>query len=83
MQIYPESTPDDWLTLEMSRTGFSHLKLFYAVLICSQSFREVGLYWAGSIGHSMIVFIPGNIVGKSSLYYYIIKYWYQPVIARS
>jgi len=29
----------------------------------NQSFRNVGLYWAGSIGHSMVVLIPGSVIG--------------------
>jgi hypothetical protein len=33
------------------------------VCLCSYSARDVGLYWAGSIGHSMLVLVPGAILG--------------------
>lgn len=31
----------------------------------SESYRSVGLYWAGSIGGSMLVLIPGIFIGES------------------
>ena len=33
----------------------------------SQPFRQVALYWAGSLGHSMIVFMIGNVIGTNTV----------------
>jgi len=42
--------------------------ILYAYMLSAIAFRwnyrEVGLWWAGSIGHSMLILIPGAIVGK-------------------
>ncbi|XP_041367598.1 transmembrane 6 superfamily member 1-like isoform X2 [Gigantopelta aegis] len=46
--------------------GFIHFPLYLAViaLYCHRrSYREVGLFWVGSIMNSMVVFMPGNVIG--------------------
>ena len=42
-----------------------HLNFCFCVcFVFSQSYRDVGLYWAGSIINSMLVFLPANFAGK-------------------
>lgn len=50
--------------------GIAHYAMYLimlAALSWNQSYREVGLYWAGSIIHSMLVFVPGSIIGKHGI----------------
>ncbi|CAH1797005.1 unnamed protein product, partial [Owenia fusiformis] len=47
--------------------GIAHYAMYLMMLSAlswGDNFREIGLYWAGSISHSMIVFMPGNVLGK-------------------
>ncbi|PVD20201.1 hypothetical protein C0Q70_20697 [Pomacea canaliculata] len=44
------------------------LQLSSIALFCLQaSYREVGLYWCGSIINSMLVLLPGAVLGKSGV----------------
>lgn len=47
--------------------GTAHYAMYLfmlAAITYKWNYREVGLYWAGSIGHSMLVLIPGAILGR-------------------
>ncbi|XP_046370693.2 transmembrane 6 superfamily member 1-like isoform X1 [Haliotis rufescens] len=50
--------------------GVAHYAMYLTILAAQswgQSYREVGLYWAGSIGHSMFVFMPGILMGEHGI----------------
>ena len=50
--------------------GVGHYSMYIMMLYAISrgcSYREIGLYWAGSIGHSMIVFVPGIMAGQHGL----------------
>ncbi|XP_071104310.1 transmembrane 6 superfamily member 1-like [Haliotis cracherodii] len=67
--------------------GTAHLALYLAIitLYCTgESYREVGLYWVGSIMNSMIVFLPGNVAGKFGIkwsYLLNVPYLIIPMVA--
>ncbi|XP_064620915.1 transmembrane 6 superfamily member 1-like isoform X2 [Lineus longissimus] len=47
--------------------GIGHYAMYLIMLWAmdrNQDFRDCGLYWVGSIGHSLFVFLPGNVIGK-------------------
>lgn len=47
--------------------GTAHYAMYMFMMIAmakKRNYRAVGLYWAGSIGHSMLVLVPGAILGK-------------------
>ena len=39
------------------------MKMIILYYFYREDYRNVALYWTGSIGHSMLVFIPGNLTG--------------------
>ena len=45
--------------------------IFFSLLTClfvylfRESYRSAGLYWVGSFINSILVFLPGTILGKS------------------
>lgn len=50
--------------------GIGHFSMYIIMIALAsygRDFRMVGLYWVGSIAHSMIVFMPGNMTGNKGL----------------
>lgn len=66
-------------------TGHFSMYLGMIYLLCSgRDFRQLGLYWVGSITHSMIVFMPGNVIGNKGLkwsYFLNTPYVFYPIYA--
>ncbi|KAK3604500.1 hypothetical protein CHS0354_001181 [Potamilus streckersoni] len=66
-------------------TGHYALYLILIALCCAgQSYREVGLYWVGSIFNSMIVLMIGSMIGPTGLkwsYMLNIPYVFLPIYA--
>ncbi|GAB1605146.1 transmembrane 6 superfamily member 1-like [Argonauta hians] len=47
--------------------GIAHHGMYLVMLTAqswNQNYREVGLYWVGSILHSMLILLPGAFIGK-------------------
>ncbi|KAL4227728.1 Transmembrane 6 superfamily member 2 [Mactra antiquata] len=64
-------------------TGHFAMYLGLIYLLCSgKNYRILGLYWVGSITHSMIVFMPGNVIGNKGIrwsYLLNVPYVYYPI----
>lgn len=67
--------------------GIGHFSMYIGMiaLMCSQrDYRLLGLYWVGSITNSMIVFMPGNMIGNNGVrwsYLLNVPYVYYPIYA--
>ncbi|KAK7115893.1 transmembrane 6 superfamily member 1-like [Littorina saxatilis] len=47
--------------------GVAHYAMYLMILAAqswNQSYRDVGIYWAASIGHSMLILMPGIFMGS-------------------
>ena len=54
-----------WKTIFCSKRLDCHqIKGFNISFFYSQSYRKVGLYWVGSITNSLLVLVPGSVLGK-------------------
>ncbi|XP_045215567.1 transmembrane 6 superfamily member 1-like [Mercenaria mercenaria] len=67
--------------------GIGHFSMYLGMiylLTTGQDYRLLGLYWVGSITHSMIVFMPGNVIGNKGLkwsYFLNVPYVFYPIYA--
>ncbi|XP_038078419.1 transmembrane 6 superfamily member 1-like [Patiria miniata] len=64
---------------------FMYIMMITAI-VWNENYREVGLYWVGSIMNSIVVFMPGNVLGKygtevRSSYFLNVPYVFLPVYA--
>ncbi|XP_060559959.1 transmembrane 6 superfamily member 1-like [Ruditapes philippinarum] len=67
--------------------GTGHFSMYLGLiylLVSGRDYRLLCLYWVGSITHSMIVFMPGNVIGNKGLkwsYFLNVPYVFYPIYA--
>ncbi|XP_076443802.1 transmembrane 6 superfamily member 1-like [Babylonia areolata] len=75
--------------------GVAHYAMYLLILAAqswNQSYRDVGLYWAGSMGHSVMILMPSVLIGPNGVrwpcllnlvfialsFYFGAKFFFQP-----